>query len=110
MPIRRCISPISVLPSGRSSWWLRWPAAPAGGRVVIQTRAPEHHALQAAARHSVEAFAAAELPHRGDGGAGPAYPPLVGLVRFVGVGATEAAAERRARRLAGRLRRGHRTG
>jgi primosomal protein N' (replication factor Y) len=78
---------------------------PAGGRVVIQTRAPEHHALQAAARHSVEAFAAAELPHRGDGGAGPAYPPLVGLVRFVGLGATEAAAERRARRVADWLRR-----
>src|SRR5204862_7803497 len=66
---------------------------PAGGRVVIQTRAPEHHALQAAARHSVEAFAAAELPLRGVGGAGPAYPPMVGLARFVGLGATEAAAE-----------------
>ncbi len=77
---------------------------PAGGRVVVQTRSPDHHALRAAAAHSVEAFAAAELPLRA--APNPAYPPHVGLVRFVALGATEAAAAARARRVAIWLRRG----
>ncbi|HTR19767.1 MAG TPA: primosomal protein N' [Gemmatimonadales bacterium] len=76
---------------------------PAGGRVVVQTRAPDHHAIRAAAAHSVEQFAAAELPLRSP--PGPAYPPTVGLVRFVAFGQTEAAAARRAARLADWLRR-----
>ena len=54
---------------------------PLGGRVYVQTRAPDHHALRAAAHHSVEAFAAAELPLRAP--PSPAYPPHVGLARFV---------------------------
>jgi primosomal protein N' (replication factor Y) len=54
---------------------------PKGGRVYVQTRAPDHHALRAAALHSVEAFAVAELPLRTP--PNPAYPPFVGLVRFV---------------------------
>lgn len=54
---------------------------PKGGRVYVQTRAPDHHALRAAALHSVEAFAAAELPLRAP--PNPAYPPYVGLARFV---------------------------
>jgi primosomal protein N' (replication factor Y) (superfamily II helicase) len=54
---------------------------PKGGRVYVQTRAPEHYALRAAAHHSVEAFAAAELPLRR--APSPAYPPHVGLARFV---------------------------
>ncbi|MGH7528810.1 MAG: replication restart helicase PriA, partial [Gemmatimonadales bacterium] len=37
---------------------------PRGGRVYVQTRVPEHHAIRAAAAHSVAAFAAAELPLR----------------------------------------------
>jgi primosomal protein N' (replication factor Y) len=77
---------------------------PAGGRVVVQTRAPDHHALRAAAAHSVAEFAAAELPLRS--APNPAYPPHVGLVRFVALGATEAAAATRARRVAEWLRRG----
>ena len=54
---------------------------PKGGQVYVQTRAPEHYALRAAALHSVEAFAAAELPLRAP--PNPAYPPHVGLARFV---------------------------
>ena len=54
---------------------------PRGGRVFVQTRSPEHYAIQSAAHHSVVEFAAAELrlrapPH-------PVYPPHTGLVRFV---------------------------
>ena len=52
-----------------------------GGRVFVQTRAPEHHAIRAAAAHSVSQFAAAELPLRSP--PSPPYPPRTGLVRFV---------------------------
>jgi len=76
---------------------------PAGGRVVVQTRAPDHHALRAAAAHDVTAFAAAELPLRTS--PHPSYPPHVGLVRFVALGTTEAAAAARAGRVAEWLRR-----
>jgi primosomal protein N' (replication factor Y) len=76
---------------------------PAGGRVVVQTRAPDHHALRAAAAHDVAAFAAAELPLRTS--PNPLYPPHVGLVRFVALGTTEAAAAARAGRVAEWLRR-----
>jgi len=76
---------------------------PAGGRVVVQTRSPDHHALRAAAAHSVAAFAAAELPLRTS--PHPPYPPSVGLIRFVAVGKTEAAAAARATRVAEWLRR-----
>jgi len=54
---------------------------PPGGRVFVQTRAPEHHAIRAAAAHSVAQFAAAELPLRTP--PHPPYPPRTGLVRFV---------------------------
>jgi primosomal protein N' (replication factor Y) len=54
---------------------------PKGGRVFVQTRAPDHHAIRAAAVHSVSQFAAAELPLRTP--PHPAYPPRTGLVRFV---------------------------
>ncbi|HEX9292397.1 MAG TPA: primosomal protein N' [Gemmatimonadales bacterium] len=54
---------------------------PKGGRVFVQTRAPDHHAIRAAAAHSVSQFAAAELPLRS--APHPAYPPSLGLVRFV---------------------------
>ena len=54
---------------------------PRGGRVFVQTRAPDHHAIRAAAAHSVEQFAAAELPLRSP--PNPPYPPRTGLVRFV---------------------------
>ncbi|MGH8622819.1 MAG: replication restart helicase PriA, partial [Burkholderiales bacterium] len=54
---------------------------PRGGRVFVQTRAPDHHAIRAAAVHSVVQFAAAELPLRSP--PNPPYPPGTGLVRFV---------------------------
>jgi primosomal protein N' (replication factor Y) len=52
---------------------------PRGGRVLVQTRNPGHHALVHAARHDVAAFAAEEREHR----ASPLYPPLTGLVNLV---------------------------
>lgn len=54
---------------------------PKGGRVFVQTRAPDHHAIRAAAAHSVQQFVAAELPLRSP--PQPPYPPRTGLVRFV---------------------------
>jgi len=54
---------------------------PKGGRVLVQTRVPEHHAIRAAQAHSVRDFAATELPLRAP--PNPAYPPFTGLARFV---------------------------
>ena len=54
---------------------------PKGGRVFVQTRAPDHHAIRAAAAHSVAQFVAAELPLRSP--PHPPYPPRTALVRFV---------------------------
>jgi primosomal protein N' (replication factor Y) len=74
-----------------------------GGRVFVQTRHPDHHAIRAAAAHSVEAFAAAELPLRT--APQPAYPPTVGLVRFVATARDAARAAALAERVAQWLRR-----
>src|SRR5256884_2723378 len=52
-----------------------------GGRVFVQTRAPEHHAIRAAAAPSVAEVAGPELPLPAP--PNPSYPPWVGLVRFV---------------------------
>jgi len=76
---------------------------PAGGRVLVQTRAPEHHAIRAAARHSVEAFAQIELPLRA--APNPVYPPHCGLARFVVGAGTETRAQESAEKLAGWLHR-----
>ena len=38
---------------------------PKGGRVVVQTRNPDHYALVAAARHDAEGFCATELADAG---------------------------------------------
>ena len=67
---------------------------PRGGRVYVQTRSPEHHAIRAAASHSVSEFAAAELPLRAP--PHPVYPPHVGLARFVAADEDPRAAERAA--------------
>jgi len=74
-----------------------------GGRVYVQTRAPDHHAIRAAAAHSIEQFAAAELPLRAP--PQPVYPPTVGLVRFVASSEHADRAERAATRVAAWLRR-----
>jgi len=76
---------------------------PRGGRVYVQTRSPDHHAIRAAAAHSVEAFAAAELPLRTP--PSPPYPPRVGLVRFVASGRDQARTAEIAERVAAWLRR-----
>ena len=76
---------------------------PAGGRVLVQTRAPTHHAIRAAAAHSVEQFAAVELPLRAP--PNPVYPPYCGLARFVVSAGDEARAAASAERLAAWLAR-----
>lgn len=76
---------------------------PRGGRVYVQTRAPDHHAIRAAAAHSVGAFAEAELPLRTP--PHPPYPPRVGLVRFVASGRDQARTAALAERVAAWLRR-----
>ena len=52
---------------------------PKGGRVIVQTRHPQHHALVWAARHDVEGFLGEELELR----RAPPYPPEVHLVNLV---------------------------
>jgi len=76
---------------------------PKGGRVFVQTRSPDHHAIRAAAAHSVEAFVEAELPLRTP--PSPPYPPRVGLVRFVASGRDQARTAAIAERVAAWLRR-----
>lgn len=65
---------------------------PKGGKVLVQTRQPEHPALQFAARHDAEGFLAHERAQRES----PAYPPLTGLVRVVISGEDPARVEERA--------------
>ncbi len=74
-----------------------------GGRVFVQTRAPDHHAIRAAAAHSVAQFAAAELPLRSP--PHPPYPPRTGLVRFVIATSDHARTADLAERVASWLRR-----
>lgn len=52
---------------------------PRGGRVVVQTRQPDHPALAFAARHDYVGFAEHELAQR----RAPAYPPHVALANVV---------------------------
>jgi len=76
---------------------------PKGGRVYVQTRAPDHHAIRAAAAHSVSQFAAVEVPLRAP--PHPAYPPHVGLARFVASDPVAARAQEVAEGVAAWLRR-----
>jgi len=66
--------------------------------VYVQTRLPDHHAIRAAAAHSVAQFAAAELPLRV--APHPAYPPHVALARFVASHEDPGRAQRAAERVA----------
>jgi primosomal protein N' (replication factor Y) len=52
---------------------------PQGGRVLVQTTAPEAAAIEAAARHDAEGFLAGELERR----RALRYPPFADLVRVV---------------------------
>jgi primosomal protein N' (replication factor Y) len=58
---------------------------PKGGRVVVQTRNPDHFALVAAAAHDAEGFLAQELAQRES----PPYPPNASLVNLVVSGESE---------------------
>lgn len=58
---------------------------PKGGEVLIQTRHPQHYAIEAVARHDYEGFARRELESRRT----PPYPPHVGLVNVVVSGLDE---------------------
>jgi primosomal protein N' (replication factor Y) (superfamily II helicase) len=59
---------------------------PKGGRVFIQTRVPDHHAVRCAVSHDYTTFIAAELGGRRD----PRYPPLVRVANVVFSGVAEA--------------------
>ena len=59
---------------------------PKGGRVLIQTRVPMHHAVRCAVAHDYAGFVKQEL----DGRVTPSYPPNVRLANVVFSGTTEA--------------------
>ena len=63
---------------------------PKGGRVLIQTRVPAHHAVRCAVAHDYHAFVREELAGRES----PPYPPTVRLANVVFSGTTEAATAR----------------
>jgi primosomal protein N' (replication factor Y) len=69
---------------------------PKGGRVLVQTRNPGHHALLWAARHDAEGFLQQERELR----ATPPYPPAVSLVNLLVSGVEEVAVGRAAAALA----------
>jgi len=69
---------------------------PKGGRVLVQTRHPTHHALACAAQHDTEGFLATERELRDI----PPYPPKVALVNLVYSGPDEREVGRRAATLA----------
>lgn len=71
-----------------------------GGRVLVQTFAPDSPAIQAAVRHDYNAFARVELPCREAAG----YPPFASMVRIVVRGESEAHARALAEELGRRLR------
>jgi len=59
---------------------------PKGGRVLIQTRVPSHHAVRCAVAHDYTGFVKQEL----DGRVTPSYPPNVRIANVVFSGTTEA--------------------
>jgi primosomal protein N' (replication factor Y) len=69
---------------------------PKGGRVLVQTRHPNHHALRYAGRHDTEGFLSEERELRES----PPYPPATSLVNLVCSGPTEPEVSRRAAGLA----------
>ena len=59
---------------------------PKGGRVLIQTRAPSHHAVRCALTHDYHGFVREEFPGREH----PPYPPMVRIANVVFSGTHEA--------------------
>ncbi len=60
---------------------------PKGGRVIIQTRVPSHHAVRCAVAHDYATFVKSEL----EGRSHPTYPPCVRLANIVVSGHAEEA-------------------
>jgi primosomal protein N' (replication factor Y) len=71
-----------------------------GGRVVIQSYRPEHHAIQAAAQHDYAAFYRRELAFRRE----HRYPPVRRLAKLVFWEKNEQKAKRESERMAAILR------
>jgi len=69
---------------------------PKGGKVLVQTRHPAHHALVWSARHDVEGFLREERALRES----PPYPPVTSLVNLLVSGPEERAVSRHAVELA----------
>jgi primosomal protein N' (replication factor Y) (superfamily II helicase) len=69
---------------------------PKGGRVIIQTRVPVHHAVRCAVTHDYAGFVEEELAGRRS----PPYPPTVRLANVVFSGVAEAATAALAERAA----------
>jgi primosomal protein N' (replication factor Y) len=69
---------------------------PKGGRVLVQTRHPTHHALVRAAHHDAEGFLEEERGLREL----PPYPPMVSLVNLICSGPHEREVSRRTAALA----------
>jgi primosomal protein N' (replication factor Y) len=69
---------------------------PKGGRVLVQTRHPQHHALIRAAQHDAQGFLEEERALREV----PPYPPAVHLVNLLYSGSDEREVGRKAARLA----------
>lgn len=65
---------------------------PKGGRVLVQTRHPSHHALVWARQHDTEGFLREERALRAD----PPYPPATSLVNLLVSGPDEGEVGRRA--------------
>ena len=62
----------------------------AGGRLIIQSRLPSHHAIQAVAQHDHMVFQSEELMHR----AALGFPPALRVIVLHVSGAEESAVER----------------
>jgi primosomal protein N' (replication factor Y) len=69
---------------------------PKGGRVIVQTRSPEHPALQFASMHDTEGFLRVEGEQRKN----PPYPPETNLVNVVVSAEEEGATAAEANRIA----------
>jgi primosomal protein N' (replication factor Y) len=74
---------------------------PKGGRVLIQTRMPGHHAVVCAVKHDYASFVREELEGRKD----PTYPPLTRIAHVIFSGLRENDVQKLATTAAARLRR-----
>jgi primosomal protein N' (replication factor Y) len=71
----------------------------AGGKVIIQTFAPDHYAIRAAARHDYGSFYEQEIAYRKE----LRNPPFARLARMVFVHTNDAACQREAEKMKKRL-------